>query len=806
MAVISGTSGSETLTGSKNDDYIYAGAGSDIINSGNGNDVIDGGSGSDTLNGGNGSDTLIYTLSENTSGTKDVYTGGAGIDTVQIRLTSSEWASALPQMLAYLQHLDTVKLNSQGEVSNGSASDFKFDFGAGTTLTVQMMEKLVVMVDGVTVIDSTDTTAAALAAPDLATVSDSGASSTDDLTRDTTPVVQGNGAEPFATISIFVDGTLVGTAAANLQGEWSFELPDALADGNHVVTTTQTDLLGTESAPSAGLTITIDSTAPVFTSAGSATSINENSGAGQLVYTASAVDGGPANPLVFTLSGTDAAAFSIDSSTGAVTLIANPNDEAKGSYSFDVTATDAAGNATTQTVTLGVNDLDESSPVFTSGTTAASINENSGPGQVVYTAVATDTADIDDATDTSAALSYAISGTDAAAFSIDSSTGAVTLTGNPDHETKASYSFDVTATDAAGNETTQTVALAINDVSENTAPTLSLSNYTASMNELHQTTLSTAQVMATISIADDGIGTNTLSLSGSDAGYFQIVGNELRLRAGVMLDFEYKSSYTVTVNVDDGTVGGTPDSSQSFTLNLTDVNDALDDLDNPSLPGATTGTSGNDRFEDDKQPDDDIYNGLGGDDTIIGSGGTDTLAGGSGADQIDGGTGNDTIYGGGGNDTLIGDNQTDVIYGGSGNDSIDGGNQADTLYGGSGNDTISGSGDVDILVGGIGNDVLWGNGGADTFKWSLTEIGTTASPATDVVKDFSAGDVLDLQDLLDDGNEANLSVSVSGSNTVIQFGNGTGVVQTITLEGYALHDSAANILNALKTTETYTAI
>ena len=50
------------------------------------------------------------------------------------------------QLQAYVAHLAAVKLNTQGEVSNGSASDFVFNFTNGTSLTVQMMEKLVVAV------------------------------------------------------------------------------------------------------------------------------------------------------------------------------------------------------------------------------------------------------------------------------------------------------------------------------------------------------------------------------------------------------------------------------------------------------------------------------------------------------------------------------------------------------------------------------------------------------------------------------------------------------------------------------------
>ena len=53
------------------------------------------------------------------------------------------------ELARYFAHLATVQTNTQGEVSNGSSRDFTFNFGSVTTLTVQMMEKLQVYVDGV---------------------------------------------------------------------------------------------------------------------------------------------------------------------------------------------------------------------------------------------------------------------------------------------------------------------------------------------------------------------------------------------------------------------------------------------------------------------------------------------------------------------------------------------------------------------------------------------------------------------------------------------------------------------------------
>ena len=58
------------------------------------------------------------------------------------------------------------------------------------------------------------------------------------------------------------------------------------------------------------------------------------------------------------------------------------------------------------------------------------------------------------------------------------------------------------------------------------------------------------------------------------AGFFEIDGAALYLKAGAVLDYEAQNSYDVTVRVDDPSVGGSPDATTTFALTLTDVNDA----------------------------------------------------------------------------------------------------------------------------------------------------------------------------------------------------------------------------------------
>jgi TolB-like protein len=76
--------------------------------------------------------------------------------------------------------------------------------------------------------------------------------------------------------------------------------------------------------------------------------------------------------------------------------------------------------------------------------------------------------------------------------------------------------------------------------------------------------------VADLRVIDDGLGSNVFSLSGQDANVFDVIGGVLYLKAHVPLDLASKSYYNVTVNVDDSTVGTTPDASSTFRLGLTD--------------------------------------------------------------------------------------------------------------------------------------------------------------------------------------------------------------------------------------------
>ena len=96
---------------------------------------------------------------------------------------------------------------------------------------------------------------AAPSTPDLAATSDDGASSTDNVTTDTTPTFNGT-AEAGALVKIFVDGVESGSGTASSTGSYSITT-GVLALGTHSVTARAIDVAGNVGALSGSLTISV---------------------------------------------------------------------------------------------------------------------------------------------------------------------------------------------------------------------------------------------------------------------------------------------------------------------------------------------------------------------------------------------------------------------------------------------------------------------------------------------------------------------------------------------------------------------
>jgi uncharacterized protein YjiK len=122
-------------------------------------------------------------------------------------------------------------------------------------------------------------------------------------------------------------------------------------------------------------------------------------------------------------------------------------------------------------------------------------------------------------------------------------------------------SYDVGAAASA------TVTIQDNDAANQAPTAVALLNTVPAISEAAD--VSTHVRVADISVTDDGLGTNNLSVSGPDAASFEIVGASLFLKAGTSLSHASKPTLSVTVAVDDPGVGGSPDATAAFTLTVT---------------------------------------------------------------------------------------------------------------------------------------------------------------------------------------------------------------------------------------------
>ncbi len=351
-----------------------------------------------------------------------------------------------------------------------------------------------------------------------------------------------------------------------------------------------------------------------------------------------------------------------------------------------------------------------------------------------------------------------------------------------DFESNATIKLDITSTDQSGLKLTKQVTINVVDVNEK--PTnIALSNSGVSEN-------SAGSSIGTLSTADpDAASSFTYSVNDDR---FQIVGNDLRLKAGQALDFETASTVSLQVTSTDqgglsvtkdfkiqvsnanedptnitlssnsvqenkeGAVIGTltttdPDSGNTFTYGVNDtarfeiVNGVLKlkagkALDYEATKSVSVNVTSTDQgnLSVTKTIIVNVTNDTA-DDVKLPATVTTTddptdynQFGKSRSESFDDTEGfSDIVYAGAGNDTIEGRGGSDFLYAGSGNDIINGGDQDDVIFGGSGNDTINGGDEGDYITGGYGEDDLTGGPGADSFFFS------DIKDTNDMIRDFT---------------------------------------------------------------------
>lgn len=253
--------------------------------------------------------------------------------------------------------------NLVGTGKTGSDGKFTIELGTpltnGEPITATATDPAGNVSQGVTV-TAPDLTAPD--APDIVIVNDDVGAETGPLsngqrTDDARPTLSGIG-EAGTTITVYDNGTKIGTTTVDAKGNWSFTPSTALSNGNHTLTTTATDAAGNTSAPSAAVNFVVDTIALV---APAITGVTDDVSP----VTGAVSNGGSTNDQRPQLTGTAEAGSTVTLydngiAIGTVTTAANGSwsftpatNLGEGNHQLTVRATDAAGNTSA------------ASPVFT---------------------------------------------------------------------------------------------------------------------------------------------------------------------------------------------------------------------------------------------------------------------------------------------------------------------------------------------------------------------------------------------------------------------------------------------------------
>ncbi|MDO6814530.1 Ig-like domain-containing protein [Cobetia amphilecti] len=262
-----------------------------------------------------------------------------------------------------------------------------------------------------------------------------------DSTNDTTPTLGGT-AEVGSTVTVTLDGEVIGTTTANSNGAWSFTPNTELGDGEHVFSVTATDAAGNASAPSGEFTLTVDTTAP------DAPILSETDGetANGSTVNGSAEAGGT---VEITNGDGDLLGSGTVADDGTFSITLSPKQDA--GAELTATVTDAAGNESPVSDTLVVPEDADVTPPNTPTITSATDDVAADTGALASGDSTNDAAPtLIGSAEAGSSITITHNGEVVDSVTADAN-GAWSYTPSTDL-TDGDHVFSVTATDAAGNE------------------------------------------------------------------------------------------------------------------------------------------------------------------------------------------------------------------------------------------------------------------------------------------------------------------------------------------------------------------
>ena len=308
------------------------------------------------------------------------------------------------------------------------------------------------------------------------------------------------------------------------------------------------------------ITVTPVNDLPIITSAGSVT-VSENQTA-VLAISVTEIDG---DELTYTISGTDASSFSVDTN-GVITFNTAPDYETKNAYSIAYNVNDGT-ETVSQDLSISIKDENDVPPTISNLAATIDIAENT-----------TDVLTVSASDDEGGDLIYTIAGADADSLSISAS-GVITFNTAPNFEVKATYAITVNVSDGV-NSSSQDLTINITDV--NDAPTFVDLAFAYSITEGTTT-------VGSFSLADEDTAEVTTTISGDDGAKFSITNEDgdatVDLAFATAPDYSSPGDvgadnvYNITLTVSDGAA----ETAQAITITVKNA-DAIPVIAATTLP------------------------------------------------------------------------------------------------------------------------------------------------------------------------------------------------------------------------------
>ncbi len=287
---------------------------------------------------------------------------------------------------------------------------------------------------------------------------------------------------------------------------------------------------------------------------------------------ASDPDLGANSTLVYSIaSGNENGHFSIDSSTGVITLVKALDYETNQTFTLMIALTDLGSpmlqSSVNATVTINVVDINDNFAHFEKSLYTAVVAENSNISSFVVQVAATDK----DGTMKNRNLTYSFNQTLAINhFDIDANTGVITLKSKLDYETRKEFHFYVIATDTGDVPYTRTtnVIVYVGDVNDE-LPYFLPTEYNITISEFSRPGTFVLQLFG---FDNDTSASLQYSItSQSPKNDFAVNSVSGALYTNFDLDRENITMYSLTISLSDGVNAASLPA--SVTIHVTDEND-----------------------------------------------------------------------------------------------------------------------------------------------------------------------------------------------------------------------------------------